>query len=126
NEQPGSASVVQSVSTTLNAVGYSGIGYTTSGVRALPLSKSGDQYVEANAENALKGSYPLSRALYVYINKAPNKPLAPLEREFLRLVLSRAGQEIVVKDGYIPLPASNVLKTLTSLGIESKLAQKAL
>jgi phosphate transport system substrate-binding protein len=124
NEQPGSASVVQSVSTSLNAIGYSGIGYTTSGVRALPLSKKGGKYVEASSENALNGTYPLSRALYVYVNKAPNKPLAPMEREFLRLVLSKAGQKIVVKDGYIPLPATTVNKTLTALGIEQKLAIK--
>ena len=42
----------------------------------------------------------------MYINKHPNKPLPPLEREFLRLVLSRQGQEVVVKDGYIPLTAT--------------------
>lgn len=124
NEQPGSASVVQSVSTSLNAIGYSGIGYTTSGVRALPLSKQGDTYVLASPENALNGKYPLSRALYVYVNKAPNKPLAPLEREFLKLVLSKAGQKIVVKDGYIPLPADMVFKTLSALGIDPKLAAK--
>jgi len=124
NEQPGSASVVQSVSTSLNALGYSGIGYSTSGVRALPLSKKGKNYVEATPENALNGQYPLSRALYVYINKAPNKPLAPLDREFLKLVLSKSGQKIVVKDGYIPLPAKMVAKTLTSLGIDPKLAAK--
>jgi phosphate transport system substrate-binding protein len=124
NEQPGSASVVQSVSTSVNAIGYSGIGYTTSGVRALPLSKQGGEFVDASPENALNGSYPLSRALYVYINKAPNKPLAPLDREFLKLVLSKAGQKIVVKDGYIPLPAKTVNKTLTALGIEHKVAAK--
>lgn len=125
NEQPGSASVVQSVSTSLNAIGYSGIGYTTSGVRALPLSKNNGELVEATSENALNGSYPLSRALYVYINKAPNKPLAPLDREFLKLVLSKTGQKIVVKDGYIPLPAKTVYKTLSSLGIDTdKLAAK--
>tara|TARA_R110001599_G_scaffold53310_2_gene148760 strand:- start:443 stop:1378 length:936 start_codon:yes stop_codon:yes gene_type:complete len=117
NEQPGSASVVQSVSTSINGIGYSGIGYKTSSVRAVPLAKDEkSQFVEASAENATKGSYPLSRFLYVYVNKAPNKPLAPLEREFLKLVLSKQGQQVVVKDGYIPLPASVVAK------IEAKLA----
>lgn len=118
NEQPGSASVVQSVATSVNAIGYSGIGYKTSSVRALPLSKNGDNYVEASPENALNGSYPLARALYVYVNKAPNKDLSPLEREFVKLVLSRQGQEIVVKDGYIPLPADTAKKTLAKLGIK--------
>jgi len=117
NEQPGSASVVQSVSTSINAIGYSGIGYKTSSVRALPLSKSGDNYIEATADNAVNGSYPLSRFLYIYVNKAPNQELSPMEREFVKLVLSKQGQEIVIKDGYIPIPASVVNRTLDSLGL---------
>ncbi len=116
NEQPGSASVVQSVSASLNAIGYSGVGYQTSGVRAIPLSKKeGDAFVAASAETAVNGSYPLARVLYVYVNKHPNKPLAPLEREFLKLVLSKQGQEVVVKDGYIPLPAALAAKELAKL-----------
>ncbi|ORE86215.1 phosphate binding protein [Oceanococcus atlanticus] len=105
NEQPGSASVVQSISTGLNAIGYSGVGYRTSGVRALPLAKKeGDKAYEPTPDNAVSGKYPLSRLLYVYVNKHPNKPMAPLEREFVKLVMSKQGQEVVVKDGYVPLP----------------------
>jgi len=116
NEQPGSASVVQSVSTSLNAIGYSGIGYKTSGVRAVPLTKKpGGDYIEANPENAIGGTYPLARFLYVYVNKAPNKPLSPLEGEFLRLVLSKVGQQVVLKDGYIPLPAAVAEQELAKL-----------
>ncbi|MDX5332994.1 MAG: phosphate ABC transporter substrate-binding protein PstS family protein [Gammaproteobacteria bacterium] len=116
NEQPGSASVVQSVSTSLNAIGYSGIGYVTTGVKAVPLAKrDGDAYVEATAENAINGSYPLARFLYVYVNKHPNKPLPPLEREFFKQVLSQQGQEVVVKDGYFPLPAKVVEQELAKL-----------
>lgn len=118
NEQPGSASVVQSVSTSINSIGYSGIGYRTSSVRTVPLSKKdGQAFVEASAETAITGAYPLSRFLYVYINKAPNKALAPIEREFLKLVLSKVGQEVVVKDGYIPLPAKVVEMQLKKLGL---------
>ncbi|MEW6990046.1 PstS family phosphate ABC transporter substrate-binding protein [Colwelliaceae bacterium 6441] len=117
NEQPGSASVVQSVSASLNGIGYSGIGYKTSGVRALPLSKKGDHFVEANMENAISKKYPLSRFLYVYVNKHPNKPLAPMEAEFLKMVLSKSGQKIVEKDGYIPLPNSVVKKEFKKLGL---------
>lgn len=118
NEQPGSASVVQSVSTSINGIGYSGIGYKTSSVRAVPLSKEvGGEMVEATPENAVTGAYPLSRFLYVYVNKDPNQPLSPLEREFVRLVFSRQGQEVVVKDGYIPLPAAVVERFSTQLGL---------
>ena len=116
NEQPGSASVVQAVSSSLNGIGYSGVGYKTSGVRMVPLAKKeGQAFVAPTPENALNGSYPLSRFLYVYVNKHPNKPLSPLDREFLKMVLSKAGQEVVVKDGYIPLPHSLVEKELAKL-----------
>jgi phosphate transport system substrate-binding protein len=105
-EQPGSASVVQGVTVDRFAMGYSGIGYATAGVRAVPLTeKDGGKCVEATADNAYYGSYPLARFLYVYVNKAPGKPLAPMVREFARLMLSREGQEAVVKDGYFPIPA---------------------
>jgi len=116
NEQPGSASVVQSVSSSLNGIGYSGIGYKTSGVRAVPLSKkAGKPFIAATPENAVNKKYPLSRFLYVYVNKHPNKPLAPLEREFLKLVLSKVGQQVVIKDGYIPLPAKVAKKSLAKI-----------
>ena len=117
NEQPGSSSVVQSVSTSLNGIGYSGIGYRTASVRALPLSKSGTNYVEPSGANAIDGSYPLSRFLYVYVNKNPTQDLSALEREFLRLVLSKQGQEVVHKDGYIPLPAAAAERFRADLGI---------
>jgi phosphate transport system substrate-binding protein len=117
-EQPGSASVVQSVSGQIGAIGYSGIGYRTSGVRPLALSKKdGQPFVEANAENALNKTYPLSRVLYVYVNKRPNQPLQPLEREFFKMVLSKQGQEVVVKDGFVPMPAGMVNKALSDLGL---------
>ena len=105
-EQPGSASVVQGVTVDRFAIGYSGIGYATAGVRAVPLAeKEGGQCYEADPDNAYAGSYPLARFLYVYINKAPGKPLDPLTREFVKLVLSKEGQEVVIKDGYFPITA---------------------
>lgn len=118
NEQPGSASVVQGVSESINGIGYSGIGYVTSGVRAVPLAKSeGMPFAEATAENASNGKYPLARFLYVYVNKHPNRALDPVRAEFLKLVLSKQGQETVVRDGYVPLPASVVNKTRKELGL---------
>lgn len=118
NEQPGSASVVQSVSTSINGIGYSGIGYKTSSVRAIPLTKKpGQTPVAATPENAVKGDYPLARYLYVYVNKKPNQPMQTIEREFLKLVLSQAGQQVVLKDGYIPLPARYVEKVMKKLDL---------
>ena len=116
NEQPGSASVVQSVTSSVNGIGYSGIGYKTSGVRAVPLTKKpGKPFIAATPENAVNGSYPLARFLYVYVNKKPNGELPPLEKEFLTMVLSKMGQKVVIKDGYIPLPAKVVEKSLKAI-----------
>ena len=116
NEQPGSASVVQSVTTSKNGIGYSGMGYTTSGVRMVPLAKKeGEPFIEPTPENAISGTYPLTRYLYVYVNKKPNAPLPPLENEFMKMVLSKAGQEVVIKDGYIPLPAGVVKRVIATL-----------
>ncbi|MDR6228319.1 phosphate transport system substrate-binding protein [Pseudomonas sp. SORGH_AS199] len=117
NEQPGSASVVQAISQSLGGIGYSGIGYQTASVHTLALARQGTtDFVADNQENTLSGRYPLARYLYVYVNKAPNRPLNPLEGEFLRLILSRSGQEAVVRDGYIPLPAAVVQQALKTLG----------
>jgi len=106
-EQPGSASVVQGMTVDRYAIGYSGIGYATAGVRAVPIAeKPGASCVEATAENAYSGKYPLARFLYVYVNKAPGKGLDPLMREFVKFMFTRQGQEVVIKDGYFPVPNS--------------------
>jgi phosphate transport system substrate-binding protein len=115
-EQPGSASVVQGVTEDQAGIGYSGIGYITSGVRAVPLAeKEGMPFHEATQPTAENGSYPLWRHLYLYVNKAPNKPLDPLVKEFLKFVYSREGQQVVVKDGFFPLSAAVVEKELNKL-----------
>jgi phosphate transport system substrate-binding protein len=115
-EQPGSAAVVQGVTVDRYAIGYSGIGYATAGVRAVPLAeKEGAKCVEAEAENAYNGTYPLARFLYVYVNKAPGKPLDPLTREFVKLIMSKDGQEGVIKDGYFPVPASVAKEELSKV-----------
>jgi phosphate transport system substrate-binding protein len=115
-EQPGSASVVQGVTVDRYAIGYSGIGYATAGVRAVPLAeKEGAPCVEATADNAYSGSYPMARFLFVYVNKAPGKPIDPLTREFVKLVLSKEGQEVVIKDGYFPIPASVAKEELNKI-----------
>ncbi|MDQ2068366.1 PstS family phosphate ABC transporter substrate-binding protein [Natronospira bacteriovora] len=117
NEQPGSASVVQGVTESRNGIGYSGIGYLTSGVKAIKLGREDGQLFEPNAENAASGDYPLARFLYVAVNKNPNRELPPLEREFLRLVLSAQGQDVTVRDGFIPLPEAVAAQWRERLGL---------
>lgn len=115
-EQPGSASVVEGVAKDIGAIGYSGIGYATSGVRAVPLSaKEGGKVAEANYANVLNGSYPMSRMLYIYVAKKPGQPLPKVVEEFLRYALSKEGQQVVVKDGYDPLTAKLVDAQLKNL-----------
>ena len=115
-EQPGSASVVQGVSEDRFGIGYSGSGYRTSGVRAVPLAeKDAGPYLEGTYEEVTAGKYPLSRFLYIYVNKNPSKPLDPLQLEFLKLILSKEGQEVVVKDGYMPLTAAQVKEELAKI-----------
>lgn len=117
-EQPGSSSVVQAVASDKYGIGYSGIGYKTADVLAVPLaSKAGTQAYDANAENGYSGKYPLARFLYVYANRKPGAVLDPVRAEFLRFVLSREGQEAVVKDGYFPLTAKLVSEEKSKLGL---------
>jgi len=115
-EQPGSASVVQGVTVDRYAAGYSGIGYATAGVRAVPLAeKEGGKCYEADPDNAYSGAYPLARFLYVYVNKSPAKPLDPVTREFVKLMVSKEGQEVVIKDGYFPIPATIAKEELNKI-----------
>lgn len=117
-EQPGSSSVVQGVASDRYAIGYSGIGYKTADVRAVPLAAdSGSEFVEAAPENAYTGAYPLARFLYVYVNHKPGTAIDPLRREFVRYIFSKQGQLDVVKDGYYPVPAAIAAETLEMLGI---------
>ena len=106
-EQPGSASVVQGVTEDLYGIGYSGIGYKTSGVKTVALAArrpaaSPTAPIRRPCSPATTRS---ARFLYIYVNKAPNQPLDPLVREFVTFVLSQEGQRTVVKDGYLPLSA---------------------
>ena len=119
-EQPGSSSVVQGIASDKFAIGYSGIGYATADVRAVPLAKDAKvAAVEASVANCYAGTYPMSRFLYVYINHKPNTDLDPLRREFVRYILSRSGQEVVVKDGYYPLTPRIVEDTMKKMGLSS-------
>lgn len=118
-EQPGSSSVVQGVASDKFGIGYSGIGYKTADVRAVPLAaKEGAPCFEATTETAYSGDFPLARFLYVYVNKAPGKALDPLRGEFLAFALSKQGQEVVVKDGYIPLPANLIKEEMEKLDLK--------
>jgi phosphate transport system substrate-binding protein len=120
-EQAGSASVVQGVASDKYAIGYSGIGYRTADVRALPLAKDGKgKAIEPMIENAYTGEYPLARFLLVYFNQKPGTDLGPLHREFFRYVLSQSGQGDVVAEGYFPLTSKLLNKERAKLASDSR------
>jgi phosphate transport system substrate-binding protein len=116
-EQPGSSAVVQGVASDKGGIGYSGIGYKTADVRAVPLASAEGKMIEAAPANAYTGEYPLSRFLLVYVNFKPDSQLDPLRREFIRYVFSKQGQQDVVKDGYFPVTADIARDTLKKVGI---------
>ncbi|HUY92948.1 MAG TPA: PstS family phosphate ABC transporter substrate-binding protein [Pirellulales bacterium] len=119
-EQPGSSAVVQGVAKDKWGIGYSGIGYLTADVRAVPLAaEEGDDFVPAEPENAFSGEYPLSRYLYVYVNYKPGSELDPLRREFIKYIFSQEGQQDVVKDGYLPVKPQTASEALGSVGIST-------
>lgn len=121
NEQPGSASVVQAVGASLQAMGYSSAGYLTPGVRALRLRRQAETVAVAPLpRHILSGAYPLARTLYIYLNMPPNRELSPTVADFIRMVLSDVGQGVVRKDGYVPLPASRVHALRQAMALERR------
>ncbi|MEM1013433.1 MAG: phosphate ABC transporter substrate-binding protein [Planctomycetota bacterium] len=118
NEQPGSSAVVQGVGGDQFGIGYSGIGYATPDVKAVPIvGADGIAYDPSNPDDVYSESYPLARFLYVYVNKNPNEDLEPLTAEFLTLVLSQQGQEVVDRDGFYTLSNFIVQQEREKLGL---------
>jgi len=118
-EQPGSSAVVQAVASDKFGIGYSGIGYRTADVRAVPLAKAGGAAIPPEPQNAYSGDYPLSRFLFLSVNYKPGSALDPLRREFLRYVLSAEGQADVLKDGYLPVTGPIAKRALESVGLQA-------
>ncbi|WP_409159074.1 PstS family phosphate ABC transporter substrate-binding protein [Pectobacterium sp. B2J-2] len=117
NELPGSASVVQAVAASTDAIGYASVGFRTSGVRMLPLAAQGTDYIYPSTENIRSGLYPYIRYLYIYVNKAPSQPLEALTAAFLDRVLSETGQSLVNQDGYLPLPEETRRQARQQIGL---------
>jgi len=120
-ELPGSSSVVQAIEADMHAVGYSGIGFATAGVRAVPLAVDDiSPAVPPRPQFALTGEYPLARFLWIAVNYKPGGHLDPLRQEFIKYVYSAAGQSDVVKDGYFPVTPQIAEKALSSVGLGAR------
>jgi phosphate transport system substrate-binding protein len=97
----GSKDVVELVSKTPGAIGYSGMGYATPDVKTLRIArKAGDKFFAPNIENTLNHTYPIARPLFMY---TLGEPVGQVKM-YLDWVHSEAGQKIVVQSGYVPLP----------------------
>ncbi|MGJ0506246.1 MAG: PstS family phosphate ABC transporter substrate-binding protein [Methylocystis sp.] len=116
--QPGSEALVRSVADDVSAIGYSGIGYRTEGVRAVPIAASeGKKCFDTSFESAYTRKYPLARGLYVYLLKNPKSPLDTLPGEFVKYILSRDGQAQAKRGGYYPITRNIRDHELTRLGL---------
>ncbi|MCA1961323.1 MAG: phosphate ABC transporter substrate-binding protein [Desulfomonile sp.] len=116
-EQPGSSAVVQGVASDKYGIGYSGVGYKTPDVKIVPLGKKAGECVDATAENAYAGTYPLARFLYIYFNKNPKEVMSPLMAEFIRYIYSKEGQLVVIKDGFYPVSKALADEDLKKVGL---------
>lgn len=110
NEMPSSSSVVQSVASSVGAIGYAALGHQSMNVRTLALSADGENYINATANNLRTGAYPFTRFLYIIVNQSPNSPLSVLEHTFLMFVMSPEGQEIVADSGYSTVSERSIKK----------------
>lgn len=117
-EQPGSSAVVQGIASDKYGMGYSGVGYATADVKMLRVSVDGGDAFAPEAEYANSGEYPLARFLYLYVNVDPIKGLDPLRAEFIKLIFSKQGQEVVLKDGYFPVSATVAREDLKACGLK--------
>jgi phosphate transport system substrate-binding protein len=97
---PATGAIVQSVSQTKGAIGYVGLAYLETSVKALKVSYDGGKtYVMPSVESAKNKSYPITRPLYYYYTKSAEKIVQP----FVNFVLSAEGQKIVGEIGFVPI-----------------------
>lgn len=97
-------------------IGFAGLPFAHGGVRRLALAeKEGDPYSDGSLEDVAAGRYPLSRVIYIYVNRSPGRPVAPAIREFLRAALSLEGQQAALAEGYLPLAAGESAAELAKL-----------
>ncbi len=97
--------VVEAPAVDGGGISYGPLQYANRMVKGVPLASFGtDRFIEPTLENIQKATYPLTRFLYIYVNKAPGKALDPVVREFVRFVLSREGQAGVASFGAVAIP----------------------
>ena len=98
----GSKEVVELVSRAKTAIGYSGMGYATPGIKMLNVAvKPGDPAYAPTVENTLDKKYPLARSLQIYTLGEPEGAV----KDYVEWLLSDAGQKILQENGFVPVRA---------------------
>jgi phosphate transport system substrate-binding protein len=106
SNDPAAQQIAEAVAADPNALGISTLAFAGPRTKALPIAASAPP-VALTSDSIMDGSYPLARGVYIYINRAKDKPVDPKVAEFLRFILSREGQEIVrAQNDYVPLSPS--------------------
>jgi phosphate transport system substrate-binding protein len=101
--------IVQQVAQDPYAIGYSGFGFASPGAKTVALSEAdAGPWYRGTHDEVTRRVYPLTRTIYLGVNRAEGAPLAPAVREFLRFILSREGQEAFTQgpEKYLPLTAA--------------------
>jgi phosphate transport system substrate-binding protein len=109
------SSAVQAVAVDRNGIAFAPTFFRCLGVRTVPLIGADGQPYLPTGPHCRDGRYPLAREFYIYLNKAPGKPLDAATTEFLRFVLSRDGQQTMIESGVFALSKSEVDRGLSAL-----------
>lgn len=108
--------ILAAIAADRDGIAYAKLRFATAGVKALALSADGETYFSPSRETVQRRTYPITRAVSVYVNRDPGRPVDPKAKDFLRYVLSREGQESVEREGgYLPLPTDVAAAQLRKL-----------
>lgn len=117
-DHPSNVDLVKGVAGDPGAIGFAGRTYMLPGVKTIPLSAGdGAPCVDVHSVEATQGQYPLIRPLQLVVNQAPGADLPPLQREFLKYVFSRLGQEDVLRAGFQPISGRPAEIALDAVGL---------
>lgn len=112
---PSNVELVKAVAANPNAIGFCGSIYTRPEVKAVPIAwKAGEPALATT-----QAGYPLVRPLQIVVNKAPNKPLPEVEREFIKFILSHRGQQDVIVSGFASVPGRAAQIARDAAGLSS-------
>ncbi|WP_447980502.1 PstS family phosphate ABC transporter substrate-binding protein [Candidatus Nitrospira bockiana] len=117
-EEQSPQSLLADLASDTAGLAFDGIGLEVAGVRALPIAdKAGQPYVAPTIDLACQGSYPLSRFVYLYVDKPPGESLPPAVKEFLMFTNSREGQAAALAAGFYTLREEHVAGNLSQIDV---------